>query len=149
MRLGARIIDAIGLFIVNLIITTVLIFGLIFSSMSGGNAFSPFGFSVGSFIASLVFLAITLGYYVFLETTRGATVGKMLLNLEVRNQAGAYPTAEQSLKRNAFYALSIIPFLGGLLQLAAVIYIAVTISQNPNNRGWHDEFAETVVVRTQ
>lgn len=150
MRLGARVIDAILLFIVNMIISAVLIFGLIFSDMSGGGTgFLDFGFSVGSFIASLVFLAITLGYYVFLETTRGATVGKMILNLEVRNQAGSYPTTEQSLKRNAFYALSIIPFLGGLLQLAAVIYIAVTISQNATNRGWHDEFADTVVVRTR
>lgn len=140
-------IDSILLFIVNAIITVFLIFGFIFSDMSGGNAFMDFGFSLGSLIASIVFLAITLGYYVFLETTRGATVGKMLLNLEVRNRSGSYPTPEQSLKRNAFYALSIIPFLGGLLQLAAVIYIAVTISQNPDNRGWHDDFGDTLVVR--
>lgn len=148
MRLGARVIDAVLLFIVNAIISAVLIFGFIFSDMSGGTGFMDFGFNIGSFIASLVFLAITLGYYVFLETTRGATVGKMLLNLEVRNRSGSYPTPEQSLKRNAFYALSIIPYLGGLLQLAAVIYIAVTISQSPDNRGWHDEFGETVVVKT-
>lgn len=140
-------IDAVLLFIVNFIITVLLVFGFIFSDMSGGTGFMDFGFSIGSFIASIVFLAITLGYYVFLETTRGATVGKMLLNLEVHNRSGSYPTPEQSLKRNAFYALGIIPFLGGLLQLAAVIYIAVTISQNPDNRGWHDEFGETVVVR--
>ncbi len=140
-------IDAILLFVVNFVITVLLVFGFIFSDMSGGTGFMDFGFSIGSFIASIVFLAITLGYYVFLETTRGATVGKMLLNLEVRNRSGSYPTPEQSLKRNAFYALSIIPFLGGLLQLAAVIYIAITISQNPDNRGWHDEFGDTVVVR--
>lgn len=151
IRLGARVIDSILLFIVNAIISAVLIFGFIFSEVSGGGAgaFMDFGFSVGSFVSSLVFLAINLGYFVFLETTRGATVGKMLLGLEVRNSTGAYPTMEQSLKRNAFYALSIIPFLGGLLQLAAVIYIAVTISQNANNRGWHDEFADTAVVRTR
>lgn len=148
VRLGARVIDSILLFIVNAIISAVLIFGVVFSDMSGGNGFANFGFNIGSFIASIVFLAITFGYYVLLETSRGATVGKMLLNLEVRNRSGAYPTPEQSLRRNAFYALSIIPFLGGLLQLAAVIYIAVTISQDPNNRGWHDEFADTMVVRT-
>lgn len=150
IRLGARIIDGILLGIVNFFIAAILLFGFIFSDLDGGgSAFMSFGFSIGSFVASLVGLAITLGYYVFLETSRGATVGKMLLNLEVRNQAGAFPTPEQSLKRNAFFALNLVPFLGGLLQLAAVIYIAVTISQSPQNRGWHDEFADTVVIRTK
>lgn len=140
-------IDSILLFIVNAIITAVLIFGVIFSNMSGGSAFGGFGFSVGSFIASLVGLAITLGYYVYLETTRGQTVGKMLLNLEVRNTSGNYPTPEESLKRNGFYVLSVVPFVGWLLQLAAVIYIAITINQHTSNRGWHDEFGGTVVTK--
>lgn len=148
IRFGARVIDSVLLFIVNAIITAVIIFGFIFSDVSGGASPVNFGFSVGSLIASIVSLAITLGYFVFLETTRGATVGKMLLNLEVRNTGGSFPTPEQSLKRNSFYVLAIIPFVGWLLQLAAVIYIAVTINQNAANRGWHDDFGETVVVKT-
>jgi uncharacterized RDD family membrane protein YckC len=149
IRFGARLIDSILLAIVNVIITAVILFGVFFSNLDAGTpgGLASFGFSVGSFVASLVLLAITLGYFVFLESTRGATVGKMLLNLRVQNASGGLPTAEESFKRNAFYVLNIIPFVGGLLQLAAVIYIAVTISQDPGNRGWHDQFAGTVVVR--
>ena len=150
IRFGARIIDAILVGVVNAIISAVILFGVLFSNMDGGGTpFATFGWSVGSFIASLVGLAITYAYYVYLETTRGQTVGKMLLNLEVRNRNGGYPSPEQSLKRNFFFALSIIPFIGWLLQLAAVIYVAVTISQNPDKRGWHDDFGDTVVVRTR
>ena len=80
--------------------------------------------------------------------SRGATPGKMILNLQVQGSSGN-PTAEESLRRNAWLALGIIPILGGLLQLAAVIYIAITISQAGDNRGWHDHFANTRVIRTQ
>jgi hypothetical protein len=72
----------------------------------------------------------------------------MLLKLQTRGPDGGNPTFEQALKRNAFTAigvLGIIPFMGflaGLLSLAAVIMIAVTISNNTaTRRGWHDDFA--------
>lgn len=149
VRFGARVIDWILLAIVNGVISAVIVFGLLFTDMDGGNPFATVGWSVGSFVASIVTLAITYAYYVFLETTTGKTVGKMLLNLEVRSRNGGYPSVEQSFKRNFFFALSLIPFLGWLVQLAAIIYVAITINQKADNRGWHDEFGDTVVVRTR
>ncbi len=37
--------------------------------------------------------------------------------------------------------LNIIPFIGGLLTLVAVIVIAVTINGSPTKQGKHDELA--------
>lgn len=150
IRLGARLIDAIIVGIVNAIIAGAILVPLIFSSYDGGAMSSMFmtGMSGVGILLSLIGLAISFGYYVYFDTTRGATPGKMILNLQVQGGAGN-PSTEESLKRNAFLALGIIPVLGGLLQLAAIIYIAITISQDPGNRGWHDHFAATRVVRTR
>lgn len=150
VRLGARVIDAILVGIVNAIVTTPIIVGAMFADGPGaGSAFFVSGFGAAAIVASLLSLIITFGYFVLMDTRLGKTVGKMLLNLEVKGTAGGLPTVEESFKRNAWMLLSIVPVIGGLLQLAAAIYIAVTISNSPSNVGWHDEFAGgTRVVRT-
>lgn len=79
----------------------------------------------------------------------------MLTKLETRGAGGGRPTMEEALKRNIWVALgllSIIPLIGGVLgglaQLAAVIFIAVGISGDAvARRGWHDQFAGTQVVK--
>lgn len=150
IRFGARVIDAILVGIVNAIIASIIIVPMIFSDFDGNTNFMMnTGLNGVGFVLGLIGVALSLGYFVWLETSRGQTVGKMLLGLEVRNASGGRPSAEESLKRNAFLALSIIPILGGLLQLAAVIYIAITINQAADRRGWHDQFAGTMVVSTK
>jgi hypothetical protein len=60
---------------------------------------------------------------------------------------------DEALRRNGWAALGIIsgiPAIGwlfGLLELAAVIAIAVTISNDATRRGWHDKFANTSVTK--
>ncbi len=129
IRLGARAIDAVILWIVNLIISAAILVPLIFSNYDGG-AMTMFttGLSGVGILLSLISMAISFAYYVFFDTSRGATPGKMILNLQIQGSSGT-PTPEESLRRNAWLALSIVPIIGGLLQLAAVIYIAITISQ--------------------
>jgi hypothetical protein len=51
------------------------------------------------------------------------------------------PTAQQSAIRNSWTLLNIIPFVGGLLTIVAVIVIAVTINGSPTKQGKHDELA--------
>lgn len=149
VRLGARIIDAIIVGIVNSIIGLAIVVPLVFSDYEGfANPLFASSLSGVGFVVGLVGIAINLGYYAFFDMSRGATPGKMILNLQVEGSTGN-PTVEESLKRNAFLALGILPILGGLLQLAAVIYIAITISQAPDRRGWHDQFAGTRVIRTR
>ncbi len=91
-----------------------------------------------------------------LESSRGQTLGKMLLRIRTVGAGGGNPTTAEALKRNAWTAigiLGVVPMLGwigNLLSLAAVIAIMVTISGNTATRqGWHDNFAGgTRVVRT-
>jgi hypothetical protein len=58
----------------------------------------------------------------------------------------AKPDLKQSAIRNAFTLLPIIPFVGGLLGVVAMIVIAVTISGSPTRQGKHDELAGGTAV---
>ena len=98
---------------------------------------------------------IYLGYFGFMESSRGQTVGKMLMKLHVEGADGGKPTLEEALKRNIWMGLpilGIIPILGGLVagvgQLVAVIMIAVRDQQRPGaRRPWTDKFAGTRVIK--
>jgi uncharacterized RDD family membrane protein YckC len=144
IRIGARLIDAVILMIVQFAIIVPIIIGAMFSDVSGFG----FGWSIGTLVMQILVAVLYIGYFAFLESSRGQTVGKMLLKLKTVGPDGGNPTMEQAIKRNAWLALSIVPIIGGLLQLAAIIYIMVTINSDPANRGWHDQFAGgTSVIR--
>jgi uncharacterized RDD family membrane protein YckC len=130
--------------------------------ISGVLGLAAFGMGMrsswaASAVGTLLSTAIAVGYYSFMESSRGQTIGKMVLGLKVQNLEGQNPTMEQALKRNAYFAISLIgilPLLGGfiagLASLAAVIYIAVTINNDTQwRRGWHDQFAGTWVSKTR
>ena len=143
-RILARLIDSILIAVVNAVLVTTLIFGVVFNAGTSGFGGLGFGgFSGWGLLSSVISAAIYVGYFAFMESSRGQTVGKMLLKLRTEGPNGGNPTMEQALKRNAWMALSIVPIVGGLLQLGAAIYIMVTINNNTATRqGWHDEFAD-------
>jgi len=58
-----------------------------------------------------------------------------------RAPRGAKPDVQQAAIRNVWTLLNIVPFIGGLLTLIAVIVIAVTINSSPTKQGKHDELA--------
>ncbi|QNG20993.1 RDD family protein [Rhodococcus triatomae] len=132
-RFGARFIDGLILLIPLLFVNGILVFTI--------------GGFVGSFLGAVVTAAGTIGYFVLMETTRGQSVGKMVFKLHVLGPDGGLPTQQQSLIRNAFYAISvlgslpIIGFLFGLVGIAVWIVIAVTINSSPTKQGKHDELA--------
>lgn len=160
-RFLARLIDG--------VLLAVVIWGMVASLFTALLIGGAFGRSSGAYfllgtLVAIAGLAINFGYYVFLETRQGQTLGKMVLKLRVQGPDGQHPTVGQSLRRNAFMAvgvigtvagdiLGVIPvvggFLGGLLSfviglagLALVVYIAYTINQDEAGRqGWHDKFA--------
>ena len=124
IRFGARIID-----------------GLLVGIVSGLLA-ALFGSSDNIMVTGLFTGLLMFVYFVAMEVTQGRTVGKMLLGMHVRGPAGApKPDFKQSAIRNAFTLLPIIPFVGGLLGVIAIIVIAVTISNSPTKQGKHDEMA--------
>ena len=148
-RFVAKLIDGVLLAVSISIISAIL--GL---AAFGMGMRSSWGAGV---VSTLISTAIVVGYYAFMESSRGQTIGKMVLGLKVQNLEGHNPTMEQALKRNAYFAISLVgvlPILGGfiagLASLAAVIYIAVTINNDTQwRRGWHDQFAGTWVAKTR
>lgn len=148
-RFVARLIDFVLLGFVYSILVVPFVIAAVFTDV-GGFGLPMFGTGIGSFMSSLIFAVVTIAYFALMESSRGQTVGKMAMGVRTQGPTGGNPTMEEGVKRNAWIALSIIPWIGGLAQLAAAIYIAVTISNSASNTGWHDEFAGgTAVVRTR
>lgn len=139
VRFVARLIDMVILTIVETIIAVVII-GAFFDGLSASSTLGT-GLGVGVIVAQVVSIVITIGYFAWFESARGQTLGKMIMRLRTVGPNGGNPTIEEGIRRNAWYALAIVPIIGGLAELAAAIYIAVTISQSPENSGWHDQFA--------
>lgn len=149
-RFVARLIDHILLGVVIFAIIVPFVIGAMFVNVGGFGMGMFSGSGAGSFVTGIVTAVLTIGYFAFMESNQGQTVGKMVMSLKTEGPGGGHPTMEQAMKRNAWYALGIIPWLGGLAELALAIYIAVTISNSLTNTGWHDEFAGgTQVVRTK
>lgn len=124
LRFVARLIDG--------IIVNVVAFGIALAIGSLTNYWVT-----GLFSGLLMFL-----YFLAFESTQGWTPGKKILGLSVHGPAGApKPDVQQAAIRNVWTLLNIIPFIGGLLTLVAVIVIAVTINSSPTKQGKHDELA--------
>jgi uncharacterized RDD family membrane protein YckC len=146
-RFLAKLIDWILVGIVLGVIIIPLTIGLAFSGGFGGGMPGMGGFSVGGIVTSVVMYGLAIGYFAFLESNKGQTLGKMLMKIEVQSATGGHPPIEQAFKRNLYMLLPIIPILGGLAYLGITIYIAVTINNNTTTRqGWHDEFADGTKV---
>ena len=135
-RFAARIVDG---FLVGIAVLALL-------------ALLP-GVSTRGLVYSVVSTAASFGYFVYLESTRGGTVGTHLLGLRVAGLDGTSPiTPEASARRNAWIligllsGLPLIGFLAGLVSFGVVVAIAVTISSDPRNQGLHDRFAGTLVL---
>ncbi|AGB23958.1 putative membrane protein/domain protein [Mycobacterium sp. JS623] len=124
LRFAARLIDG--------IIVNIVALGIAIAIGSLNNYWVT-----GLFSGLLMFL-----YFLAFEGTQGWTPGKKLLGLSVRGPGGAAkPDLQQAAIRNVWTLLNIVPFIGGLLTLVAVIVIAVTINGSPTKQGKHDELA--------
>ncbi len=152
-RFLARLIDSVLLFVVNLVlIVPILIAALGIDGATGFGVGTSFAAGAVTAVLSTV---IYLGYFGFMESNQGRTVGKMVMKLRVIGSAGGKPTLEEALKRNIWMGLpilGIVPVIGGLVaslgQLAAVIMIAIGINNDPAERKpWTDKFAGTQVLK--
>ena len=95
------------------------------------------------FLATGLFSGVLMfGYFVLLEVTQGASVGKRLLGMRVLGSGGRpKPVLSQSAIRNSFTLLAAVPYVGSLLAFIAYVVIAVTINASPCKQGKHDELA--------
>ena len=102
-----------------------------------------FGFDWLVIGAALIWL-----YFAVLDTTAGATLGKLVSGLRVVGEDGRRPSLTQSLKREAFTAVGAIPFVGPLIAVGLWVWFVMVIRRSPARQGPHDSFAGgTHVVR--
>lgn len=151
-RFLARLIDGVLLGVVYGILFAI--FGAVLISSTTYNVETG-EFEGGSTILfgivfGVVAAGLSLAYYAYLESTRGATLGKQLMKLQVVGPDGvSHPTLEQAVRRNIFTAAPVAwivpvvgPLLGGLAALVGEILIAVGINNDTAKRqAWHDHFA--------
>jgi uncharacterized RDD family membrane protein YckC len=144
-RFLARLID----FII-LAIPTGILYAVFAAIFLNGFTYSTGEWLVFYLFWSVLTVVIQLGYFAYMESSRGQTVGKIVMKLKTFGPDGASnPTMEQAIRRNSWLALNliaIVPFIGsifaGLAELAAVILIAVGINGDAVRRQhWFDNFA--------
>ena len=147
-RFLARLIDGVILLIVNFLVVGLIITGAIMGAGGAGLGLGSRSFGATA-VSAVVSAVIYVGYFAFMESSRGQTVGKMLMKLHVVGAQGGHPDMTEAIKRNlwmGFGIIGILPIigtvLGSLASLAAAIVIAVTINNDTVKRqSWFDKFA--------
>ena len=114
---------------------------------------------LASFIYAVVNLLIGGVYFIYTWTAMRGTVGMKALGMQIGNAGdGASITIEQAVRRylalgavfTIAQALNPLPLLGILIAIASiawVIFLLYTTANSPTKQGWHDVFANTMVVK--
>ena len=139
-RVLARVIDS-GVLLLAFLIVVIpnLMVGNFGGTLDLDDGFGAF--SGPRFFVTLGWSLVIMAYFVLMESACGQTVGKMVMKLETQGPDGNRPSLEMAINRNLWNALGIIPVIGGMVQLGAVVSIAITIGQSATRTGWHDRFA--------
>ena len=90
---------------------------------------------------ALLYFAAGFAYYIVLEATIGATLGKLLTNLRVVKEDGARLDWSSSVVRNVFRLVDALPLLIPYLVGAILVWTS------EKNQRLGDRVADTVVVR--
>jgi uncharacterized RDD family membrane protein YckC len=154
-RIFALIIDLIVLFVLEVAVLLVLsIVGLSAGIISTGQTNA-----VATLVATVVGTAINLVYFVGSWTRRRSTIGMRLLGMQVGNAFdGKTLTTDQGIRRavalwgpgTLAQYFSSFPGIGGIISLLAFIwtlYLLWTTAKSPTKQGFHDTFANSVVVK--
>lgn len=157
-RIIAYIIDVIVLAIINIVVGIVLgIIGLSVVTLDGLTSSVNY---VASIIVTIISLAISGAYFVYSWTSMRATVGMKALGLQIGTAPGGTTvTMDQAIRRwialgvpfSIAQILNPLPAVGMLIGLAAlawVIFLLYTTAQSPTKQGWHDHFANTMIVKS-
>jgi uncharacterized RDD family membrane protein YckC len=135
-RFVARLVDLIILAVVSGIIRTVLF------NISDS-------YFLGYLVDAVITAAIYLGYFAYLESSRGQTLGKMIMKLKtVAPDGQSNPTMSEAVRRNIWTGAGILGvfwlpgyFLAFIVEVVAIILCAVGINSDPRRQHWFDKFA--------
>jgi uncharacterized RDD family membrane protein YckC len=152
-RIIALIIDSILLAVVYVVLGIVMgIVGLA-AGLGASRLDAPL------IIFGVLAFGISILYYVYSWTRLRSTVGMRMLGMQVGNAFdGRTLTSDQAVRRaialwgpqavaQVFSGIGGIGSLLSLLALAWAIYLLYTTAQSPTKQGFHDMFANSVVVK--
>ncbi|MDK7148475.1 RDD family protein [Corynebacterium kroppenstedtii] len=148
-RFGAAIIDQ--LIYVFALIVPVVILSVIMDVMTANSTEDAGPAIAGMVVMAFLVLIIALAIFHFLiinmETSSGQTLGKKAMRIRTLSTTNAPLMIGQVYKRYCWWWVTYIPFLGGPLSLILGIAAAVGVSNPPNLQGFHDKWANTIVVK--
>lgn len=137
-RLLARVLDAV---IIGIPASALLaIMGLPAPTIGLGGT--------SAWLESAVTAGLWFAYYVAFEAVTGATVAKRIMNLKVVSATGGSAALTGAAMRNSWILFGLIPVVGGILLLVAVVWIAASIGRGEQNTGVHDRISGTAVIGT-
>jgi uncharacterized RDD family membrane protein YckC len=155
-RVIALIIDAIVLVVIGLIVAIIL--GAI--GLSTGSMFVSGGVNyLGVVLYAIVGFAINAAYFIYSWTKMRASLGMRALGMQVGNAFdGKTLTMDQAIRRAValwgpstlaqfFSGIGGIGTILGLLAFLWVLYLLYTTATSPTKQGFHDKFANSVVVK--
>ncbi|AEV85440.1 hypothetical protein ACPL_4549 [Actinoplanes sp. SE50/110] len=104
---------------------------------------------LSTFLSAVVDAVLFLGYFAYMESSQGQTIGKQVMKLRVYGpDRASNPTLEQAIRRNIYAGLAIlniVPILGPVISvlaaIAAAVLTAVGINSDPQRQHWFDKFA--------
>lgn len=148
-RLIARLIDF-GILIVLTGIMYVIAIALVVSTDSFGNNNTGFGtsFDIGFIAIFAVFWVLYWLYESFMASSRGQTVGKMIMKIRIVSARGGEVSTADGMKRSSIWLLPIVNIccIGGIAFLVIEIWGIVNLFNRPDARTLMDQFADTLVV---
>lgn len=137
IRFAAQIVDTIILLIIYFIISFILgmFLGIFVMNMMGG------GYYYGGLqlLFYIIFIGLWFGYFVFMEGSKGQTVGKMVCGIKVVKEDGSPCDMHAALIRNLLRIVDSLPF--------AYIVGVILISGSDKKQRLGDKSAHTVVVK--
>jgi uncharacterized RDD family membrane protein YckC len=113
----------------------LMILGYIIAAGTGGTTSSGFNMQGAP---AFLWLAISLGYYIGMEGTKGATLGKMAMKLKVVKEDGEKPDWQAAVVRNVLRIID-----GFFFYLVG----AIVIWASKKKQRLGDMAAKTLVVR--
>lgn len=153
-RFIALIIDAIVMGLVFAVIGIVLVAIGLDAGFTVTNADL-----VATVVYAILSLVVGAGYFIYTWTSMRASVGMRVLGMQVGNAFdGKTLTMEQATKRwlalwgpstisSAFTSVSGIGTAVGFIVFLYLIYLLYTTATSPTKQGFHDKYANSVVVK--
>jgi len=114
---------------------------------------------VGLIVSAIVGAAISAAYFIYTWTSMRGTLGMKALGMQIGNAGdGKTLTTDQATRRwlviaapgiiaQVFFVLPALGSLIGLLAFGWFLYLLWTTYSSPTKQGFHDKFANTMVVK--